>query len=82
MALLEYTYSPHFFATVYDQYNYGNPKAAQQIHYLTGQVGYIGGTTRVAVGYGRQRAGIVCVGGVCRFVPASNGATLSITSSF
>ncbi|GAA4350024.1 hypothetical protein GCM10023185_07280 [Hymenobacter saemangeumensis] len=82
MALLEYTYSPHFFATVYDQYNYGNPNPAQQIHYITGQVGYIGGTTRVAVGYGRQRAGIVCVGGVCRFVPASNGATLSITSSF
>ena len=81
-ALIEYTYSPHFFATVYDQYNYGNSVEAQRIHYLVGQVGYIGGTTRVAVGYGRQRAGIVCVGGVCRFVPASNGATLSITSSF
>ena len=81
-ALIEYTYSPHFFATVYDQYNYGNDVEAQRIHYLVGQVGYIGGTTRIAVGYGRQRAGIVCVGGVCRYVPASNGATLSITSSF
>ena len=81
-ALLEYTYSPHFFATVYDQYNYGNDEKAKQIHYLVGQVGYIGGTTRIAVGYGRQRAGIVCVGGVCRYVPASNGATMSITSSF
>jgi len=82
MLLLEYTYSPHFFVTAYDQYNYGNPHAEQQIHYVTGQIGYIGGTTRVALGYGRQRAGIVCVGGVCRYVPASNGATLSITSSF
>jgi hypothetical protein len=81
-ALLEYSYSPHFFATVYDQYNYGNPDPAKQIHYLVGQVGYIGGTTRIALGYGRQRAGIVCVGGVCRYVPASNGATLTITSSF
>jgi hypothetical protein len=81
-ALLEYTYSPHFFATVYDQYNYGNPDPAKQIHYLVGQVGYIGGTTRIALGYGRQRAGIVCVGGVCRYVPASNGATMTITSSF
>lgn len=81
-ALLEYTQSPHFFATVYDQYNYGNPVAEKQIHYLVGQVGYIGGTTRIALGYGRQRAGIVCVGGVCRYVPASNGFTLNITSSF
>jgi hypothetical protein len=80
--VLEYTYSPHFFATVYDQYNYGNSHEDQQIHYLTGQVGYIGGTTRIAAGYGRQRAGIVCVGGVCRYVPASNGFTLNITSSF
>ena len=80
--LIEYTYSPHFFVTAYDQYNYGNSVESQRIHYLVGQVGYIGGTTRVALGYGRQRAGIVCVGGVCRFVPASNGATLSITSSF
>ena len=81
-ALLEYSYSPHFFATVYDQYNYGNAVPEKQIHYLAGQVGYIGGTTRLAVGYGRQRAGIVCVGGVCRYVPASNGFILSITSSF
>ncbi len=82
MGLLEYTYSPHWFVTVYDQYNYGNYDTAQRIHYLGGQTGYVGGTTRIALGYGRQRAGIVCVGGVCRFVPASNGASVSITSSF
>ncbi len=82
MALLEYTHSPHFFATIYDQWNYANPHPEQRLHYLGGQVGYVGGTTRLALGYGRQRAGIVCVGGVCRFVPASNGASLSLTSSF
>jgi hypothetical protein len=32
--------------------------------------------------YGKQRAGIFCVGGVCRNVPASNGFAISITSSF
>ncbi len=82
MGLVEYTYSPHWFATIYDQYNYGNHVVAQRVHYVGGQVGYVGGTTRIALGYGRQRAGIVCVGGVCRFVPASNGASLSITSAF
>jgi len=34
------------------------------------------------VNYGRQRAGIFCVGGVCRQVPAANGLTLSVTSTF
>ena len=32
--------------------------------------------------YGKQRAGVFCVGGVCRAVPASNGLTFSFTSSF
>lgn len=82
MSLLEYTYSPHWFATVYNQYNYGNHYKDRRLHYPGGQVGYVGGTTRIALGYGRQRPGIVCVGGVCRFVPASSGASVSITSSF
>ncbi|HPU24227.1 MAG TPA: DUF6029 family protein [Candidatus Kapabacteria bacterium] len=32
--------------------------------------------------YGKQNQGIICVGGVCRTVPASNGLYLSISSSF
>jgi hypothetical protein len=44
--------------------------------------GYIKGSTRFTVSYGRQRAGLFCVGGVCRFVPANNGLTLSFTQSF
>lgn len=82
MGLLEYTFSPHFFVSVMDQWNVGNPNEEYQIHYITGQVGYNNGSTRITFGYGRQRAGIICVGGVCRTVPASNGFTLSIMSSF
>lgn len=80
--VLEYTYSPHWFVAVLDQYNYGNDNVDEQIHYLYGTVGYINGATRVTMGYGKQRAGLFCVGGVCRPVPASNGLTLTITSSF
>ncbi|MBW6481885.1 MAG: hypothetical protein K0B10_02375 [Vicingaceae bacterium] len=80
--LIEYTYSPHWFVAVMDQYNYGNKKSEERIHYYFGAVGYVNGTNRIQLGYGRQRAGIFCVGGVCRNVPASNGVTLSITSSF
>jgi hypothetical protein len=31
---------------------------------------------------GRQRGGLVCVGGVCRFVPESSGLTLTFNTSF
>jgi hypothetical protein len=79
---IEYSYSPHWFVAVLDQYNYGNPIENQQIHYLLGTAGYIKGPHRFTVAYGRQRAGVFCVGGVCRQVPASNGLTFSITSSF
>ncbi len=44
--------------------------------------GYTHKSTRVSLGYGKQREGILCVGGVCRVVPASNGITFTINSSF
>ncbi|MCH2223573.1 MAG: DUF6029 family protein [Crocinitomicaceae bacterium] len=80
--LIEYNVSPHWFFSVMDQYNYGNPVEERQLHYFYGTFGYIKGATRISAGYGRQRAGLFCVGGVCRFVPASNGLTLSFTQSF
>lgn len=78
----EYTWSPHWFASVLDQYNYGNDDKNQRIHYLYGTFGYINGSNRISLGYGKRREGIFCVGGVCRAVPASNGLELTITSSF
>ena len=80
--LVEYNVSPHWFFSVLDQYNYGNPVDDLKVHYLYGSFGYSKESTRIALGYGRQRAGLFCVGGVCRFVPASNGLTLSFTQSF
>lgn len=83
MALAEYTVSPHWFFAVYDQYNYNNPHdAKKEVHYLTGTFGYIKNATRIAFSYGKQREGYLCVGGVCRQLPASNGIGVSITSSF
>jgi hypothetical protein len=80
--LLEYTVSPHWFIAALDQYNYDNPDDTKEIHYPYFTAGYTKGTNRIALGYGKQRAGLFCVGGVCRPVPASNGFTLSITSTF
>ncbi|MEI6020218.1 MAG: DUF6029 family protein [Bacteroidota bacterium] len=81
-ALLEWTPSGNWFFAVYDQYNYGNPDKNLQIHYYLGTFGYNKDAHRIQISYGKQSAGIFCVGGVCRTVPASNGITISITSSF
>ena len=82
LLLAEMTMGEHWFAAAMDQYNYGNEVADDRIHYVNTQLGYYWGTNRIVVGYGKQRAGIFCVGGVCRFVPASNGFSLTMTSSF
>jgi hypothetical protein len=78
----EYTISPNWFFSTVNQYNYGNPNEDSRLLYPIGQIGFIKNSTRVTLGYGRQRAGIFCIGGICRVVPASNGATISISSSF
>jgi hypothetical protein len=71
-----------FFVAITDDYNYGNPEGGLALHYLSGTVGYKQGATRFSATYGRQRAGVVCVGGICRLVPATSGLTLSLSSSF
>lgn len=80
--LVEYTVVPNWFFAVMDQYNYSNPVVEKRLHYPIAIVGYIKNATRVQLSYGRQRAGIFCVGGICRNVPASNGLTLTLSSSF
>jgi hypothetical protein len=82
LLLAEYSVSPHWFLAGYDEYNYGNNDKDKRFHYYSASIGYVNGTNRIQVGYGRQRAGLLCVGGICRQVPASNGFTVSITSSF
>jgi len=80
--LLEYNISPTWFFAISDEYNYGNPSDDLKIHYYNVAMGYTQNTTRFALRYGLQREGLLCVGGVCRYVPASTGLTLTITSTF
>ncbi len=79
---LEYNISPKWFFSVMDEYNYGNPAEKMKIHYYNVSFGFTQNTTRISLRYGRQREGLLCVGGVCRYVPASTGLTLTLTSSF
>ena len=81
-ALVEWTPTSNWFIVIADQYNYDNPKENQKLHYFYGSLGYVSGPTRVSVSYGRQRQGIFCAGGVCRFVPAASGFNISVSTSF
>ena len=62
-----------------DIWNYGN---SEKLHYYNIGGSYSKGSARLSANYGRQRGGLVCVGGVCRFVPESNGYNLSLSYSF
>lgn len=81
MALLEFSV-PNWFFTVMDQYNYGNDDSNLKIHYYSAAIGYTNKSTRIELGYGKRKAGVLCVGGICRPVPASNGFSITIASSF
>lgn len=81
-ALVEYTVSPHWSFSIADKFNYGNPVEEYRDHYFTGTVCYIKDATRIMLSGGRQSEGVVCVGGVCRTVPASSGVSLTVSTSF
>jgi len=79
---LEFNISNRLSFYANDSYNYGNDITDDQIHFYNFGGSYSKGATRIALNYGRQRGGLSCVGGVCRFVPESTGFTLNLTSSF
>lgn len=82
MGLVELSISPNWYFTVFDEYNYANPDPSRRVHYYNVQAAYAFGPNRISLAYSRQRQGLLCVGGICREVPASNGFGLSISSSF
>ena len=76
--MLELSLVPHWMLTVGDLWNCGETDR----HYYQGAVTCNWGQHRLQVGYGRTRAGYNCSGGVCRYVPASKGFTLSYHYNF
>ena len=76
--LVEFNLAPHWSFYVQDMYNIGQRKT----HYYNGGFSYTHNRTRVQLSYGRNRAGYICSGGVCRYSPAYSGINLMLTSSF
>lgn len=79
-ALVEYNFSPRLGIYAGNSWNYGNED--KDIHYYNFGGSYTKGNTRVAVNYGRQRGGLLCVGGVCRFVPENTGFSANLAINF
>ena len=81
-AQLEYSIAPRWFISVLDRWNYGHPEPEKRVHYYGISGSYVYKTTKLTLNFGKQYEGILCVGGVCRAVPASYGMGLSVVSSF
>jgi hypothetical protein len=76
--LTEFSFSSPFMFFVSDLYNYGTTN----IHYYNIGSSVTRNSTRFSLSYGKQRPGLLCVGGICRFVPASYGFTATLTTTF
>ena len=76
--LLELSVVPHLMFTVSDMYNSGSTKNHYYLAMITGTMG----SHRLSMGYGRTRAGFNCSGGVCRYVPATRGLSVSYNYNF
>jgi hypothetical protein len=79
---LEYNISSAVSIYISDLYNYQNPDIVEKIHYYNLGGSYSKGINRYTINYGRQRGGLVCTGGICRYVPESTGFNFTITTSF
>lgn len=85
--LAELSLVPHWMLSVSDMYNSGHSDPAYYSsdthnHYYQALVTYSNGAHRLQAGFGRTRAGYNCSGGVCRWIPAQKGLTLSYNYNF
>jgi len=75
----EYNFSSSLNVFIADGWNYGND---DKIHYYNLGGSYSKDNIRLGINYGRQRGGLICIGGVCRYVPENTGLNLSLNLTF
>ena len=76
--LVELSFAPHWSVSVSDMYNHGDTR----VHYYNLGVSYAYESFSVSLLAGRNREGMVCSGGVCRWQPAYKGVGLRLQWSF
>ncbi len=81
-ATAEFNFNSRLSIFATDMYNYGNSHPENRDHYYNFGGSYTKNTSRFSLSYGRQRGGLLCVGGVCRVVPPATGVSFSVSTSF
>ena len=77
-ALLEFSFAPHWSFSVSDMYNHGSTG----VHYYNVSASYALSSFNISLIAGRNREGMVCSGGVCRWQPAWSGVGFRAQWSF
>jgi len=83
--LLELSVAPYLMFSASDQIGKCEPESGvygDVTHYYNFAVTGNYKSHRLQLGYGRTRAGYNCNGGVCRYIPASKGITVSYNYNF
>ena len=87
--LVEYNMAPKWSVFASSMYNHqrtewrnNHHNEVDKINYYSIGASYTEGRTRAQISYGRNRAGMVCSGGVCRYSPAYTGLNLMLSTSF
>lgn len=82
-ALVEYNLSPSWSFFVSDMYNHQRIETYNdKVNYYSLGASFTHGRSRFQLSYGRNRAGMICSGGVCRYTPSYTGFNLLVSSSF
>ena len=78
---IEYNFNYNFSAYFNSIINYENEIENNPTYSNIG-VSYSKNASKFMVSYGKQRGGLMCYGGVCRYVPEFKGLSFSIITSF
>ena len=78
---LEYNFNYNFSTYFNTIVNYQNTEENKPNYYSFG-VSYSKNASRYSISYGKQRGGLLCYGGICRYVPEFKGISFSINTSF
>ena len=81
-ALYELSLYKQLMITLSDSYNIGGTKEAHNLNFYQVDLTYQNCAHRLMVGFCRNMAGYNCTGGVCRYVPAQKGVTLTYSFSW
>ena len=78
---LEYNFNYNVSAYYNTIVNYENLEENKPAFYSLG-ASYNKNSSRFSASYGKQRGGLLCYGGICRYIPEFKGLSFSINTSF